>query len=281
MMKMPAMGLGTFRLKGEPLLATLNTGLALGYRHIDTAQIYDNESEVGEVLATTSVPRSDIYLTTKVWTSEFAEGKLIPSLKTSLEKLRTDYLDLALIHWPSPNDEVPMAVYLEQLAEAKSLGLTREIGVSNFTVAQLKEAIDILGPGSIAHQQVEIHPLLQNRKVVEFCQEQGIAITAYMPLAYGKVLAEPLLMELGKRLGGAGVARLAAGPGHDGDPELHQAGESGRQHGGPQGATQPRRDGRHRHPGARRALRQPGLRTRLGLIPLIPSPSPARGEGGR
>ncbi|MGL5073921.1 MAG: aldo/keto reductase, partial [Aeromonas salmonicida] len=104
MMKMPAMGLGTFRLKGEPLLATLNTGLALGYRHIDTAQIYDNESEVGEVLATTSVPRSDIYLTTKVWTSEFAEGKLIPSLKTSLEKLRTDYLDLALIHWPSPND---------------------------------------------------------------------------------------------------------------------------------------------------------------------------------
>lgn len=198
MMKMPAMGLGTFRLKGEPLLATLNTGLALGYRHIDTAQIYDNESEVGEVLATTSVPRSDIYLTTKVWTSEFAEGKLIPSLKTSLEKLRTDYLDLALIHWPSPNNEVPMAVYLEQLAEAKSLGLTREIGVSNFTVTQLKEAIEILGPGAIAHQQVEIHPLLQNRKVVEFCQEQGIAITAYMPLAYGKVLSEPILMEIGK-----------------------------------------------------------------------------------
>lgn len=201
MMKMPAMGLGTFRLKGEPLIATLNTGLELGYRHIDTAQIYDNESEVGQVLASTNVPRQDIYLTTKVWTSEFGPGKVIPSLKTSLEKLRTDYLDLALIHWPSPKDEVPMAVYLEQLAEAKAQGLTREIGVSNFTVAQLKEAIAILGPGAIAHQQVEIHPLLQNRKVVAFCQEQGIALTAYMPLAYGKVLTEPLLLEIGKRHG--------------------------------------------------------------------------------
>ncbi|MGY6037584.1 2,5-didehydrogluconate reductase DkgB [Aeromonas sp. AE23HZ002T15] len=199
MMKMPAIGLGTFRLKGEPLVATLNTGLELGYRHIDTAQIYDNESEVGQVLASTSVPRQDIYLTTKVWTSEFGPGKVIPSLKVSLEKLRTDYLDLTLIHWPSPKDEVPMAVYLEQLAEAKAQGLTREIGVSNFTVAQLKEAIAILGPGAIDHQQVEIHPLLQNRKVVEFCQEQGIALTAYMPLAYGKVLTEPLLLEIGKR----------------------------------------------------------------------------------
>ncbi len=200
-MKMPMMGLGTFRLKGEPLLATLNTGLELGYRHIDTAQIYGNEAEVGEILASTAVPRQDIYLTTKVWTSEFGPGKVIPSLKVSLEKLRTDYLDLALIHWPSPQDEVPMAVYLEQLAEAKAQGLTREIGVSNFTVAQLKEAIDILGPGAIAHQQVEVHPLLQNRKVVEFCQEQGIALTAYMPLAYGKVLTEPLLVEIGKRHG--------------------------------------------------------------------------------
>lgn len=94
-----------------------------------------------------------------------------------------------------------MAVYLEQLAEAKARGLTREIGVSNFTVAQLKQAIDILGPGAIAHQQVEIHPLLQNRKVVEFCKDHGIAITAYMPLAYGKVLTEPLLMEIGQRHG--------------------------------------------------------------------------------
>ncbi|MGY3858463.1 2,5-didehydrogluconate reductase DkgB [Aeromonas intestinalis] len=201
MMKMPAMGLGTFRLKGEPLIATLNTGLELGYRHIDTAQIYGNEAEVGQVLASTNVPRQDIYLTTKVWTSEFGPGKVIPSLKTSLEKLRTDYLDLALIHWPSPKDEVPMAVYLEQLAEAKAQGLTREIGVSNFTVAQLKEAVAILGPGAITHQQVEIHPLLQNRKVVAFCQEQGIALTAYMPLAYGKVLTEPLLLEIGKRHG--------------------------------------------------------------------------------
>jgi 2,5-diketo-D-gluconate reductase B len=152
-------------------------------------------------MSESGVPRQDIYLTTKVWTSEFGPGKVIPSLEVSLEKLGTDYLDLALIHWPSPQDEVPMAVYLEQLAEAKARGLTREIGVSNFTVAQLKQAIEILGPGAIAHQQVEIHPLLQNRKVVDFCQAHGIAITAYMPLAYGKVLAEPLLMEIGQRHG--------------------------------------------------------------------------------
>ncbi|QXC33462.1 2,5-didehydrogluconate reductase DkgB [Aeromonas sp. FDAARGOS 1407] len=201
MMKMPNLGLGTFRLTGQPLRDSLLQGLELGYRHIDTAQIYANEAEVGQLMAESGVPRQDIYLTTKVWTSEFGQGKVIPSLEVSLEKLGTDYLDLALIHWPSPKDEVPMAVYLTQLAEAKARGLTREIGVSNFTVAQLKEAIDILGPGSIAHQQVEVHPLLQNRKVVEFCQAQGIAVTAYMPLAYGKVLSEPLLMEIGQRHG--------------------------------------------------------------------------------
>ncbi len=201
MMKMPNLGLGTFRLKDQPLRDSLLQGLELGYHHIDTAQIYDNEADVGRLMSESGVPRQDIYLTTKVWTSEFGPGKVIPSLEVSLEKLGTDYLDLALIHWPSPQDEVPMAVYLEQLAEAKARGLTREIGVSNFTVAQLKQAIEILGPGAIAHQQVEIHPLLQNRKVVEFCQDHGIAITAYMPLAYGKVLAEPLLMEIGKRHG--------------------------------------------------------------------------------
>ncbi|WP_421228812.1 2,5-didehydrogluconate reductase DkgB [Aeromonas enteropelogenes] len=201
MMKMPNLGLGTFRLTGQPLRDSLLQGLELGYRHIDTAQIYANEAEVGQLMAESGVPRQDIYLTTKVWTSEFGQAKVIPSLEMSLEKLGTDYLDLALIHWPSPRDEVPMAVYLEQLAETKARGLTREIGVSNFTIAQLKEAIDILGPGAITHQQVEVHPLLQNRKVVEFCQAQGIAVTAYMPLAYGKVLSEPLLMEIGKRHG--------------------------------------------------------------------------------
>ncbi|HDX8342575.1 TPA: 2,5-didehydrogluconate reductase DkgB [Aeromonas dhakensis] len=201
MMKMPNLGLGTFRLTGQPLRDSLLQGLELGYRHIDTAQIYANEAEVGQLMRESGVPRQDIYLTTKVWTSEFGPGKVIQSLEVSLEKLGTDYLDLALIHWPSPKDEVPMTVYLEQLAEAKARGLTREIGVSNFTVAQLKQAIEILGPGAIAHQQVEIHPLLQNRKVVAFCKDHGIAITAYMPLAYGKVLTEPLLMEIGKRHG--------------------------------------------------------------------------------
>ncbi|MDO2948788.1 2,5-didehydrogluconate reductase DkgB [Aeromonas simiae] len=200
-MQMPSIGLGTFRLEGAPLIGSLETGLELGYRHIDTAQIYGNEAEVGQVLSQSALPRSDLFLTTKVWTSEFGPGKVIPSLELSLEKLKTDYLDLALIHWPSPNDEVAMAVYLEQLAEARERGLTREIGVSNFTSAQIKQAVSILGAGAITHQQIEVHPLLQNRIVRDVCRELGIAVTAYMPLAYGKVLEEPVLKEIAARHG--------------------------------------------------------------------------------
>ena len=112
MMKMPNLGLGTFRLKDQPLRDSLLQGLDLGYRHIDTAQIYDNEAEVGRLMNESGVPRQDIYLTTKVWISEFGPGKVIPSLELSLEKLGTDYLDLTLIHWPSPKGAVPVAEFM-------------------------------------------------------------------------------------------------------------------------------------------------------------------------
>ncbi|GLZ84866.1 2,5-diketo-D-gluconate reductase B [Metapseudomonas resinovorans] len=192
-MSIPALGLGTFRLKDQQVIDSVRNGLELGYRHIDTAQIYGNEAEVGQAIAEGGVPRDELFVTTKVWTENLAADRLIQSLEESLAKLRVDQLDLALIHWPSPDDAIPVAEYMGALAEAKARGLTRQIGISNFTVAHMQQAIDAVGTEAIATNQVEIHPFLQNRKVVEFARNQGIHLTAYMPLAYGKVLQDPVI----------------------------------------------------------------------------------------
>ena len=189
----PEIGLGTFRLQGQVVIDSVTTGLDVGYRHIDTAQIYGNEAEVGQAIAASAVPRDALFVTTKIWIDNLQRDKLIPSLKDSLRKLRLEQLDLTLIHWPSPQDAIPVAEYMAALLEAKAQGLTRTIGVSNFTNAQLRQAIDTVGAAEIATQQVEIHPFLQNRTVIEFARSQGIHITAYMPLAYGKVMADPVI----------------------------------------------------------------------------------------
>lgn len=177
----------------------MRTGLDVGYRHIDTAQIYGNEADIGLALADSGVPRQDLFITTKIWTDNLAADKLIPSLKDSLSKLGTEQVDMTLIHWPSPDDAIPVAEYMAALLEAKQQGLTRLIGVSNFTIAHMQQAIAAVGVSNIASNQVEIHPLLQNRRVVDFANSQGIELTAYMPLAYGKVLAEPLIQEIAAR----------------------------------------------------------------------------------
>lgn len=198
-MNMPEIGLGTFRLQGQQVIDSVRTGLDVGYRHIDTAQIYGNEADIGLALADSGVPRQDLFITTKIWTDNLAADKLIPSLKDSLSKLRTEQVDMTLIHWPSPDDAIPVAEYMAALLEAKQQGLTRLIGVSNFTIAHMQQAIAAVGVSNIASNQVEIHPLLQNRRVVDFANSQGIELTAYMPLAYGKVLAEPLIQEIAAR----------------------------------------------------------------------------------
>ncbi|QDF99064.1 2,5-didehydrogluconate reductase B [Azoarcus sp. DD4] len=193
---MPAIGLGTFRLQGQTVIDSVRSGLELGYRHIDTAQIYANEAEVGQAIAESGVARDQLFITTKIWTENLAAERLIPSLEDSLAKLRLEQVDLTLIHWPSPGDAVPLAESLAALREAKRRGLTRLIGVSNFTIAHLQQAIALLGAGEIATNQVELHPLLQNRELAEFARAQGIHLTAYMPLAYGKVLAEPVVQRI-------------------------------------------------------------------------------------
>lgn len=198
-MTVPAFGLGTFRLKDQAVIDSVRNALDVGYRAIDTAQIYGNEAEVGKAIAESGVPRDDIHLTTKIWISEFKRDALLASLQGSLEKLRTDRVELTLIHWPSPDDAVPMEEYLSALAEAKAQGLTREIGISNFTIAQTRRAIGILGATEIATNQVEIHPYLQNRLLVPFLQEQGIHITAYMSLAYGEVIKDPVIQAIAGR----------------------------------------------------------------------------------
>ncbi|NBF05851.1 2,5-didehydrogluconate reductase DkgB [Pseudomonas sp. Fl5BN2] len=197
-MSVPAFGLGTFRLQGQVLIDSLSTALELGYRAIDTAQIYDNEADVGQAIADSAIPREELFITSKIWVANFSRERLIPSLKDSLRKLRTDYLDLTLIHWPSPDNQVPVAEFMQALLEAKAQGLTRQIGVSNFTNALLQEAIDAVGAEQIASHQVELHPYLQNRKVVEFARSQGIHITSYMTLAYGEVLKDPLIAQIAK-----------------------------------------------------------------------------------
>lgn len=198
-MSVPAFGLGTYRLQGQVVIDSVSTALELGYRAIDTAQVYENEAEVGQAIADSGIPRDELFVTSKIWVANFARDKLIPSLKDSLRKLRTDYLDLTLIHWPSPDNQVPVEEFMAALLEARQLGLTRQIGVSNFTNDLMKQAIAAVGAEHIATHQIELHPYLQNRKVVEFAQSQGIHITSYMTLAYGEVLKDPIIQQIAEQ----------------------------------------------------------------------------------
>lgn len=194
---LPNIGMGTFRLKGDDARDAVKSALSLGYRHIDTAQMYDNEAEVGDGITSSGIPRRDIFLTTKIWHDRLDPGQLMSSLKDSLARLKTDHVDLALIHWPSPDDVVPMKDYLGALRDAQREGLATHIGISNFTCAQMDQAVEILGDGAILTNQVEVHPFLANRKVVEHARKLGITVTGYMPLAVGKVMHDDTLQRIG------------------------------------------------------------------------------------
>lgn len=198
-MTIPAFGLGTFRLKDDVVIASVKTALELGYRAIDTAQIYGNEAAVGQAIAESGVPRSELYITTKIWTENLGKDALIPSLQESLKKLGTDYVDLTLIHWPSPNDAVSVEEFMQALLEAKKSGLTREIGISNFTIPLMERAIAAVGVGNIATNQIELSPYLQNRKVVEWAKQHGLHITSYMTLAYGKALKDEMINKIAEK----------------------------------------------------------------------------------
>ncbi|EFF84191.1 oxidoreductase, aldo/keto reductase family protein [Acinetobacter haemolyticus ATCC 19194] len=195
-MHIPQFGLGTFRLKDQVVIDSVKTALEVGYRAIDTAQIYENEAAVGQAIAESGVARQDLFLTTKIWVDHFAEDKLILSLKESLQKLRTDAVDLTLIHWPAPQLGVSIPAVMQLLLEAKQQGLTQQIGISNFNIALTQQAIDTIGAEHIATNQIELSPYLQNLKLANYLTQQHIDVTSYMTLAYGKVLNDPTLLEI-------------------------------------------------------------------------------------
>jgi 2,5-diketo-D-gluconate reductase B len=190
----PALGLGTWELRGRTCARIVEQALTLGYRHIDTAQVYENEQEVGEGLRASGLRRNEVFLTTKVWTTHFAPHDLERSTKESLVRLRVSEVDLLLLHWP--NSHVPLAETLGALAHAKTLGLARHIGVSNFTVALLDEAV-AASPEPLVCNQVEYHPYLDQTKVREACARHGLALVAYSPIAKGKIKNDPTLARIG------------------------------------------------------------------------------------
>jgi 2,5-diketo-D-gluconate reductase B len=196
--QIPAFGLGTWDLRGRTCVRMVEQALRLGYRHIDTAEMYDNEREVGEGLRTSGVPRNEVFVVTKVWPSHFAPRELLRVAKESLTKLRLGEVDLLLLHWPNPR--IPLSETLAALCKAKEAGLTRNIGVSNFTVALIEEATQ-LSSEPLVCDQVELHPFIDQSKVRAACAAHGMAVVAYCPIARGNAKNSEVLARIGEKHG--------------------------------------------------------------------------------
>jgi diketogulonate reductase-like aldo/keto reductase len=192
----PALGLGTFQLSGAECRQTVETALELGYRHIDTAQRYDNERAVGEAIDAAPVDREDVFLTTKVWRSNLRPDDVRAAATASIDRLGVDSVDLLLAHWPHPR--VPVAETLEAMAALREEGLTRHVGVSNFTRSQLSEAMAV-SDAPLVTDQVLYHPFVDQEGLREFCGASGVALTAYSPLARGTVTDSDALAAIGGR----------------------------------------------------------------------------------
>ncbi len=195
--RIPAIGLGTWQLRGKEARSVTEKALELGYTHIDTAQMYGNEDEIGKAVQASGIDRDDLFLTTKVWWENLDATRFLDSVRESLSKLKVDHTDLLLIHWPHP--ELPMRAYLESLMEARDAGYTRFVGVSNFTAEMVKEASADFP--ELVTNQVEYHPYLDQSRVLAACQNYGLVLTAYAPIARGRVLNDKTLGEIGRKYG--------------------------------------------------------------------------------
>jgi diketogulonate reductase-like aldo/keto reductase len=195
--KIPALGFGTWKLAGLQAVKAVDMALGTGYRHIDTAQIYENENEVGEAIKNSGVARGDIFLTTKVWLDRVGQD-LQKSVDESLRRLKTDYVDLLLIHWP--NTDVPFTEQMAGLAAVQKAGKTKLIGVSNFTVAQMKDVVEKIG-APIVTNQVEYHPFLNQKPVLDYLRAHDMFLTAYCPLARGNASTDTTINELAAKYG--------------------------------------------------------------------------------
>jgi 2,5-diketo-D-gluconate reductase B len=187
----PKLGFGTWRLAGRDCEEGVADAVAAGYRHVDTARMYGNEEEVGRGLRASGVDRSEVWLTTKVWPDDLPPKRVRASLERSLRALGTEYVDLFMIHWPNPR--VALASTLEAMSGLREEGRTREIGVSNFTSAQFREALDL---APVVVNQVEYHVYLDQSAVLEVCRERSAELCAYRPLGKGQVTSDPVIADI-------------------------------------------------------------------------------------
>ncbi|MCG6207903.1 aldo/keto reductase [Rhodopseudomonas sp. HC1] len=194
----PKLGLGTFKLQGKDCHEAVLTALGMGYRHIDTAEMYANEDAVGDALEDTDVPRDQIHVTTKVWWQNLAPDAIRTAFDTSRRKLKTDYVDFYLIHWPAP--DMNLGAALETLLRIRDEGGARAIGVCNFPLALLKQAVEDIG-APIACNQVEYHVLRGQTQLLGYMQDKCIPLTAYAPLAQGRLAAFPELQLIAEKHG--------------------------------------------------------------------------------
>jgi 2,5-diketo-D-gluconate reductase B len=196
--RIPILGFGTMTLKEDVCVQLVDAALKLGYRHLDTAQMYGNESEVGAGMRGSGIKREDIFLTTKVWFNRLWPGDFERSVDESLERLGLPWVDLLMIHWP--NAQVPLAESIAALCKVKKAGLAKHIGVANFNIAMIDEAVK-LASEPIAVLQIETHPYLDQSKVLAAARRYGMAVVGYCPLARGKVPADPTLQKIGHAYG--------------------------------------------------------------------------------
>jgi diketogulonate reductase-like aldo/keto reductase len=193
--QIPVLGLGTWQLTGDLCTKAVEKALEIGYRHIDTAERYENHNAIGQALLQSGIPRKELFLVSKVWREHLERSAVLDACKRILEELKTNYLDLCLIHWP--NGAVPIQETLLSLQDLKEQGLIKGIGVSNFTIHHLQDALktDI----EIALNQIEFHPTFQQTEIKAFCDSHRIAITAYSPLGRGQDIQLQEIQNLAKK----------------------------------------------------------------------------------
>lgn len=205
----PCLGLGTWSAKGDECRRSLRTALSLGYRYIDTASQYENQRAIGDAIATSDVPREDVFLSTKLWKTDLRYNDAIATAEESLEKLRSAYVDLLLIHWP--NETVPLEETISAMNQLQEEGKVRHIGVSNFSLDELLEANDLSETPLFASQMEYnvlkryTNPIRGQEDVLSYCQENGIMFTAYTPLHHGKAAQHEVLQDIGKQYGKTGA----------------------------------------------------------------------------
>jgi 2,5-diketo-D-gluconate reductase B len=202
---LPRLGLGTFRMQGDVCRAAVESALALGYRHIDTAEMYANEEAVGAAIAASRVARRDLHVTTKVWNENLAPDAMRLAFDKSLKKLRLDQVDLYLVHWPAPNMNLP--AMFETLMKLKEEGRTRAIGVANFNIALLKTVVEEI-KAPIACNQIEYHVMLDQTPLRKYLAAKSIPLVAYCPLAQGRAASDETLVAIGRKHG-ASAAQVA------------------------------------------------------------------------